>query len=190
MERSRANGPGDRVVIWLQGCTLACPGCFNPETHSCGPRLLAPVEDLIERITAIQGTIEGVTISGGEPLQQPGALVRLVKGLRAHTSLSLILFTGYSLLEARSVPHGDEILHNVDVVIAGRFVRELRAAEGLCGSSNQIVHLVTNRCRLCDLEQTPAGEISIDSGGMISLSGINPPRVIETVSREPGRSKR
>jgi anaerobic ribonucleoside-triphosphate reductase activating protein len=140
------------------------------------------VENLMEHITEIQATIEGLTISGGEPLQQPGALLRLLAGLRTCTSLSVILFTGYSLQEARSVPHGADVLHNVDVVIAGRFVRELRTAEGLRGSSNQIVHLVTNRYCLCDLEQTPMGEISIDGGGVISVSGINPPRVVETVS--------
>ena len=32
--RSRANGPGARFVVWLQGCTLGCPGCFNPATHA------------------------------------------------------------------------------------------------------------------------------------------------------------
>ena len=32
--RSRANGPGVRFVVWLQGCTLGCPGCFNPSTHA------------------------------------------------------------------------------------------------------------------------------------------------------------
>jgi pyruvate-formate lyase-activating enzyme len=30
---SRANGPGLRAVVWFQGCTRACPGCFNPATH-------------------------------------------------------------------------------------------------------------------------------------------------------------
>jgi len=30
---SRANGPGLRAVVFFQGCTLRCPGCWNPETH-------------------------------------------------------------------------------------------------------------------------------------------------------------
>jgi len=31
---SLVNGPGKRAVVWVQGCTLGCPGCFNPQTHS------------------------------------------------------------------------------------------------------------------------------------------------------------
>ncbi|MCU0780030.1 MAG: radical SAM protein [Akkermansiaceae bacterium] len=33
LPRSRANGPGWRSVVWVQGCSLGCPGCFNPQTH-------------------------------------------------------------------------------------------------------------------------------------------------------------
>lgn len=78
MDSSRANGPGVRSVIWLQGCTLTCPGCFNPESHSHEPRVLIPVETIIEHITAIRDTVEGVTVSGGEPFQQSRALLRLL----------------------------------------------------------------------------------------------------------------
>ena len=67
LPRSRANGLGVRTVIWLQGCTLRCPGCFNPGTHSAEPRLLMPEADLLARIIADQHEIEGVSISGGEP---------------------------------------------------------------------------------------------------------------------------
>ncbi len=190
MDHSRANGPGNRAVIWFQGCTLACPGCFNPASHSRQPRLSVSVEAVTERIAAIQETIEGVTISGGEPFQQPEALLRLVRALRARTSLSVIVFTGYSLSEARSAPHGEGILRNVDVVIAGPYIKELHTAEGLRGSSNQTVHLVTNRYRLCDVEQTPQGEILIDGEGVVSVSGVGPPRVVEMVSIGPSSFRR
>ncbi|MDQ7783481.1 MAG: 4Fe-4S single cluster domain-containing protein [Desulfomonilaceae bacterium] len=189
MDSSRANGPGVRSVIWLQGCTLACPGCFNPKSHSHEPRFLVPVETIIERITAIRDTVEGVTISGGEPFQQSRALLRLLAGLRGRTSLSVILFTGYSMQEALSVHHGDEIIKTVDVLIAGRFVRELRTAAGLRGSSNQVVHMETDRYRVHDIEQTPPAEISIDDRGMISVSGISPPHVPEAASAAPGGSR-
>ena len=83
LPRSRANGPGVRTVIWLQGCTLCCPGCFNPGTHSAEPRLLMPEADLLARIIADQHEIEGVSISGGEPLQQPEGLLAMIEHLAA-----------------------------------------------------------------------------------------------------------
>ncbi|MFH1112993.1 MAG: 4Fe-4S single cluster domain-containing protein [Pseudomonadota bacterium] len=187
---SRANGPGNRAVIWFQGCTLACPGCFNPATHTCEPRLQVSVEAVTEHIAAIRETIEGVTISGGEPLQQPEALLSLVAALRIRTGLSVILFTGYSLPEARSIPQGERILRSVDVVIAGRYIRDLRAAGGLRGSTNQTVHLVTDRYRLCDIERTPDGEIIIDAAGVISVSGVGPPRVVDADRIEPAGFRR
>lgn len=49
---SRANGPGLRTVVWFQGCTLRCPGCFNPETHDPGDGCEADTETVAEEILA------------------------------------------------------------------------------------------------------------------------------------------
>jgi anaerobic ribonucleoside-triphosphate reductase activating protein len=74
--RSQANGPGVRFVVWSQGCTLGCPGCFNPGTHpvtAAGAGEWPPGE-LAAAAAAQAGCIEGVTLTGGEPLQQPAAV--------------------------------------------------------------------------------------------------------------------
>ena len=52
---SQVNGPGRRAVVWVQGCTLGCPGCFNPETHDAGNGNLARVDDLFTQIAALHG---------------------------------------------------------------------------------------------------------------------------------------
>lgn len=67
--KSRANGPGLRTVVWTQGCTLACPECWNPRTHNPTSGEEVDPSALAERIVreAPAGT-EGVTISGGEPM--------------------------------------------------------------------------------------------------------------------------
>ena len=65
---SAANGPGRRAVLWVQGCTLACPGCFNPRTHDRSGDQVG-VDELFSRIDQLGDRIEGVTVSGGEPLQ-------------------------------------------------------------------------------------------------------------------------
>src|SRR5262245_10990749 len=90
---SRANGPGTRAVIWSQGCTLNCPGCFNPETHSFKGGEEVSVDDLFRRLASIGERIEGITISGGEPLQQLHPLLAFLRRVRGETNLSVLLFT-------------------------------------------------------------------------------------------------
>ncbi len=180
MESSRANGPGVRIATWLQGCSLRCPGCFNPQTHSKAPRLLMRIEDLVETIKADREEIEGLTISGGEPLEQPDGLYRLMEGVRESTSLSVILFSGLEMEEIRALPQGPDILQRTDVLIAGRYVEALRLPRGLRGSSNQRIHLLSDRYRLRELEETPVAEVSVDGQGRITISGIDPPRLFGT----------
>src|SRR3989442_11694395 len=100
---SAANGPGTRAVVWVQGCTLGCPGCFNPSTH---PRagVESTVDDLFARIAGLGAGIEGVTITGGEPLQPRGPVVALLQRIRAATSLSVILLTRYRWPQAARLP--------------------------------------------------------------------------------------
>ena len=95
VEASRANGPGRRAVLWTQGCSLGCAGCFNPQTHSFSGEPVA-VDKLFECLAAMADHLEGITVSGGEPLQQPRALLALLKRVRAETPLSIIVFTGYT----------------------------------------------------------------------------------------------
>ena len=90
LPRSRANGPGPRSVVWFQGCTLGCPGCFNPGTHRREGGYSVPVEELAGQLSAGEPAITGVTVSGGEPFQQPRALLALVRKLRAGKDLSIL----------------------------------------------------------------------------------------------------
>ena len=79
--RSRANGPGERAVVWVQGCPRKCPGCFNPATQAFVDRELVSVDELESQILAQEG-IDGVTFSGGEPFAQAGQLAELAKRLQ------------------------------------------------------------------------------------------------------------
>ncbi len=93
--QSRANGPGVRAVVWFQGCTLGCKGCFNPQTHWTGAGKWQSVDAMADTIVDLAPGIEGVTISGGEPFQQSAALCRLLGLIRRRSSLSVLVFSGY-----------------------------------------------------------------------------------------------
>lgn len=178
LPRSRANGPGMRTVIWVQGCSLRCPGCFNPETHAHKPARLVPVDRLVSEIQHAGRAIEGITISGGEPLEQPEGLNALLRRVKERTDLSVILFSGHTLAEIERMPHADSVLAMVDVLVAGRFVEALRLSHGLRGSSNQTIHLLSDRYDVHQVQESPVGEISIDRRGAVSVTGIDPPRVL------------
>src|SRR3569833_4572346 len=81
---SSVNGPGRRAVIHVQGCTLSCRGCWNPETHKHGlGRQFEPIQ-LAQWISSQGSNIEGVTFSGGEPLQQSDELYVLLRLIRVN----------------------------------------------------------------------------------------------------------
>ncbi|MGE0872186.1 MAG: 4Fe-4S single cluster domain-containing protein [Kofleriaceae bacterium] len=168
---SRANGPGVRFVVWVQGCTLGCAGCFNPTTHETGAGQLIAVDELARQLEA--SSAEGLTLSGGEPLQQIGGAIALLDAARA-LGRSTLMFSGYSLDEIRALPRGAEVLARLDVLIDGRYVAGERLAIGLRGSANQRIRLLTARYTEADIEATPVAEIRISPTGEAVLTGVNP----------------
>ncbi len=171
---SRANGPGLRAVLWVQGCAFGCPGCFNPETHAFDQGEVLPVEQLAERILALPGGLDGLTISGGEPLHQHRALARLLAQIRKQSSLSILVFTGYDWAELQRLKGIERFLANVDVLIAGRYDASRRVAQGLIGSANKVAHFLTSRYTPADLETVPQAEVILSPDGEVILSGIDP----------------
>jgi anaerobic ribonucleoside-triphosphate reductase activating protein len=170
---SRANGPGLRAAVWFQGCTLGCPGCFNPDTHDVQSGYLTDTALLAEELLARRSRIEGVTISGGEPFQQPEALLDLLRRLDG-SGLSCLVFSGYSRCDLQLLRLGQAILRYVDVLIAGRYVAARHLGHGLVGSTNQRIHLLTRRYTLRDFDAVPRCEVILHADGTISASGIQP----------------
>ena len=143
------NGPGFRVTIWVSGCTHACPGCQNKHTWKYGQG--HKLDDMIpyhitckEKILNLIGDkhIDGVTISGGDPLDQSAqALKELAKFLsnikKRYPEKSIWLYTGYLIEDLNNYPH-KEVIKNCDVIIDGPYVKEKRNITiPFRGSTNQ-----------------------------------------------------
>ncbi len=171
---SRANGPGLRLTVWFQGCSLGCKGCFNPKTHDPTMGHVKPIGSIIDQIARTTSELEGITVSGGEPFQQPLALAGLLGAVRTYDpNLTAIVFTGYRREELAQVPNADQILAHIDVLIAGRYVPTKHLAKGLLGSTNQTRHLLTQRYSIADLENLPETEIIVTASGKTVTTGIN-----------------
>jgi anaerobic ribonucleoside-triphosphate reductase activating protein len=174
---SQVNGPGKRCVIWVQGCSLACPGCFNPETHSIQVGQALPLDQLLKLVLQHSSNVEGITISGGEPLQQAASLSVFLDLIKAQTSLSVVLFSGFSWPEIQRLPEAPGILKNVDILLAGRYQSQNRVARSLLGSANKTIHFLTSRYSQADLQHIPESEVILAPDGSISISGIDPLRL-------------
>lgn len=170
---SRANGPGWRAVIWVQGCTLGCTGCFNPGSQDPQAGVLWNTAELAEALLGLREQISGVSVSGGEPFQQPEALLDLLIRLDA-SGLSRLVFSGYTLDEIRRQPLGPSILGHLDVLVAGRYVAARHEGRGLIGSGNQRIHLLTQRHGLAEFARVPTTEIILHADGSVTRTGIAP----------------
>ena len=149
MARSRANGPGERAVVWVQGCTIGCPGCYNSFTHPHQSEQITSPLDLANWINSIDN-IEGITFSGGEPFEQSEAISRVIRLVNQNrkTPLSVFVFTGfeYNVLKSSSNDAVQNLLFLVDVLSAGPYIGSERDESLLWrGSANQELVYLTNR---------------------------------------------
>lgn len=168
--RSRANGPGTRFVVWFQGCTLGCAGCFNPTTHAAGGTVVE-VGAILAELAAQR--VDGLTLSGGEPMQQAPAALELLLGAR-RLGLSTLMFSGYTIDELRGHALGPAVLAHLDVLVDGRYVAAERLSDGLRGSANQELRLLTARHTAAEVAATPQAEIRIGPDGSLALTGVAP----------------
>lgn len=171
---SRANGPGNRAVLWVQGCSLGCPGCFNLPTHTFTGGEEVFVAELSQRLISLGARIEGITISGGEPLQQRIPLLALLRQIRQASNLSVLLLSGFTWSEIQQMPGTALLLAHVDVLLAGRYDATQHLARDLRGSANKTVHFLTDRYTPADLAAVPPAEVVITPEGDLLLSGIEP----------------
>lgn len=177
MPRSSANGPGQRFVVWVQGCAIRCPGCWNPDTWSFETRHLCDTAVLASEIVATVG-IEGVTFTGGEPFHQAAALVEVAGRVRA-AGLSVFVFTGYDLHELARPDHR-ELLALTDVLVSGRYVQSQRSFESEWrGSTNQRVHFMTSRYSEASMADSAHVEFHLAPDGQLAVTGFPLPQLLD-----------
>lgn len=148
LDATRAEGPGLRACLWVQGCLRNCPGCCNVDQLPLEPRTVVPASAVCEWLAAAQTAhgIEGVTFLGGEPLLQARGLADVARFARAR-SLSVMVFTGYDLEDCRRdpLPGVPELLAATDVLVDGAYLRDRpERVRNWVGSTNQRFHYLTS----------------------------------------------
>lgn len=129
-------GPGKRLGIWFCGCEHHCKGCSNPELWEQPESSKITTQSLMKVINRLAGeySIDGFTLSGGDPFYQPDALRELLPEL-SKISSDVFIYTGYLYDELLRKYSG--LLQQIAVLIDGPYIEALNSGEALRGSSNQ-----------------------------------------------------
>ena len=133
VENEHLYGPGKRLLLFTQGCSLRCKGCTNQHLWEFGKGIDVTIEEILNQCN----DLDGITLHGGEPLDQANILGELIKKLKQQGK-TVILFTGYIFKELNKVQK--QAWLSSDIVISGRYEEQNRNIYlQFRGSTNQKV---------------------------------------------------
>jgi anaerobic ribonucleoside-triphosphate reductase activating protein len=138
VEDSIVDGPGLRYSVFVQGCPHHCPGCHNPESHDSDGGKIADTAELIRPMQR-NPLLDGLTLSGGEPMCQPEGC-RVLAQAAHEARMNVWCYTGYTweMLRQENDPARMALLNEVDVLVDGPFLLEQRNLDlRFRGSENQ-----------------------------------------------------
>jgi anaerobic ribonucleoside-triphosphate reductase activating protein len=163
-------GPGSRIGLWFQGCGIGCPGCVSRDTWAADPATSMDVAALLEWCAGRPvAAVDGVTISGGEPFDQPEALAAVLSGLdrwrrSVGREIDLLCYSGRTLAVLRRA--FGSVLAQLDAVIPGPYLAGRPTDAAWRGSDNQTVVPLSElgRRRYADLPEPgrPRLQIAVD----------------------------
>lgn len=177
-------GPGRRIGLWLQGCSIHCPGCVSQDTWPVDASRRIAIADLLAWCRKVSaGAPDGITISGGEPFDQPAALQTLLTSLVAwrrekQLDFDILCYSGYPLRKLEKA-HA-KILALLDAIVPEPYVDTLPQGKLWRGSANQPLVPLTTRGRTryaahVEADATAGGNKRMQAaveGGRVWMIGI------------------
>ncbi len=176
---TEAEGPGRRFALWFQGCPLRCPGCCNPEMLPFAGGTARTLSSLLEQIE--RADVEGITLLGGEPLAHAAGAAELARAVRQR-HLSVMVFSGYTLEEARRLPDPAvaDLLTLTDILVDGPYLRlQAETRRRWIGSANQRIHFLSDRYRADDPRWHFSNTLEIRlRGAELTVNGFPAPTAV------------
>lgn len=161
---SIVDGPGMRYAIFCQGCMHACKGCHNPKSHAMDGGKVIDTQVILDEIET-NSLLDGITLSGGEPMLQPQPLLEISKKVK-EWGLNIVLYSGYryeEILQLGSMQK--ELLSLCDILVDGKFEEDKKSLALLYrGSSNQRLINVQ-----ASLKQEQVVEYTMDEYGQLMI---------------------
>jgi anaerobic ribonucleoside-triphosphate reductase activating protein len=167
-------GYGQRLGVWVMGCGRRCPGCISPEMQSTDDPM-QPLDTVLEQIPT-DLPCDGLTISGGEPFDQPEAVAELARWYRDHYNDDILIYTGYTLhqLRQKQDPAVDRLISLAAAIVDGPYMEQQNRGRGLYGSENQTLHLFRHADRYRDFETAQRRVQCVAQHRQLVLIGVPP----------------
>lgn len=164
-----ALGCGTRAGIWVQGCSLGCHGCASRDTWDTEAGVDLEVEALLAWLDGLPEPLDGLTVTGGEPFDQPAALAALLSAVSAwrdtrERPFDLLVFSGHHHQRLRSGDATRAALAHCDTVVSGPYVERRNTGTALRGSDNQRIVPAT------PLGRERYGDVDADSEARLQVA--------------------
>lgn len=173
--KTKAEGPGLRSCIWVQGCSHACTGCFATHLWDYKSGSDVSVGDVISQLQTVIADIDGITLLGGEPMDQAKDLWKIASFVKEQGK-NVLTFTGYTYEQLLASPNEDIqlLLKYTDLLADGPFIEsQLNYDRPLLGSSNQRFIYLTNAITEDEINNYHNSfEFRVDANGKISVNGM------------------
>ena len=171
LDWSCANGPNCRFVVWVQGCSRHCDGCFNPDAQSFTGGMEMTCSDILASVD--KKKVTGLTVSGGEPFEQEKELTELLIAAK-NTGLDTLVYTGFTWEELSG--RRSTALKYCDYLVDGPFEKDKPSTCRWAGSGNQRFLQLQNGIITGDMTDnepfSEMGEIVIGGNGTVVTTGF------------------
>lgn len=145
-------GPGRRIGLWFQGCSIRCKGCVSLDTWGLRPETTVDANQVVAWCQAhLHEGANGITVSGGEPFDQPEGLLYILEQLRGCADrekvkpFDVLCFTGLHFSNVEKNHPG--ILSLLDAIVSEPFLQSSPTNKYLCGSENQVLRILSEKWR-------------------------------------------
>ncbi len=135
-------GPYERIAVWTQGCSIHCKGCISTHTWKFDINKAMDLEELVNTIK--QYPSKRLTISGGEPFDQPEALLEFLKVIRKDFN-DILIYSGYTIEKLQK--KYKEQLSLVDALVDGPFIWQYESEKNYKGSENQRIFIFNSNLK-------------------------------------------
>lgn len=183
-----ALGPGQRVVLWVSGCSLNCKHCISPELRDKNAGQWIETQRLYQHLCKLPEDLNGISLSGGEPFEQALALAKLLELLQAaRPQWNVLAFSGYPLKHLKQQENARQLLAYVDILVDGPYAYQQPGNHPLAASSNQQLHYLTPRGltlrAACEKLPLNAANLGVGNSPQQRLIGILDPATRERLLR-------
>jgi anaerobic ribonucleoside-triphosphate reductase activating protein len=178
-------GPGKRLGIWMQGCSIHCKGCINQSLWDKEKGKVVSVLSVYELINEICRDYDGITLTGGEPFDQYPQLMAFCMLIKRKTDLDILCYSGYDLSELEN-KFPDKAFHQcIDYLIDGRYDERKLTDNSLKGSANQSIYNLLNG-QAVKMEMKNSGKTwSMKcEGEMVYMAGVPRDKEMNRISKE------